>query len=272
MRNLDEINLALLSPSRTTVWTSIFPLFSGLFSLALAGQTLSGPLWGNPFQIAGLVMFAAACLGFFVPWIFKWDWQAKFFGVSFIFLGTLSMICIVPFLLLVFYGEFWWVFRFLIFFLYFSMHIVWCRRFFVLYRNIADSNELFSILYVEDEDAVYYLQEVDRYLIDKVFKLRQIPPDLFFAVPMVIALSMSFAIEFVREVVGLSFVHIFMAIAGLPISLMCFGIAAKAVLVFYYYPMKIRSRTGKRVYVDMNTFPDNLSGTMRKWKGANLRK
>lgn len=272
MRNLDKINLALLSPSRTTVWTSIFPLFAGLFSLALAGQTVPGPLWGNPLQIVGLVVFLVACLGFLVPWLFKWDWQAKFFGVSFIFLGTLSLICIVPFLLLVFYGESWWFFRFFIFLSYFLMHAAWCYRFIVFYRDIAESNELFSILYVEEEDAVYFFQEVDRYLIEKIFKFRQIPPDLFFAVPIVFAVSTSFAIEAVKELFGLSFVHIFMAIAGLPVSLMCFGIATKAVLVFYYYPMKIRSRTGKRVYVDMNTLPDNLVGIMKKWKGENSRK
>ena len=219
-----------------------------------------------------MVVFLVACLGFLVPWLFKWDWQAKFFGVSFIFLGTLSLICIVPLLLLVFYSNLWWPVRAFIFILYFLLHAAWCFRFIVFYKNISESNELFSIMYVEEEDAVYFFQEVDRYLIEKIFKFRQIPSDLIFAVPMVIAVSATFAIEVVKELVGLSFVHIFMVIAGLPVSLMCFGIAAKAALVFYYYPTKIWSRTGKRVYVDMNTLPDNLIGTVKKWKGANPRK
>lgn len=50
---------------------------------------------------------------------------------------------------------------------------------------------------------------------------------------------------------GIPFVHIFLMVGTLPISWMCTGLGYRSFLIFYRYPSKIRSETGKDVYVDL---------------------
>lgn len=51
--------------------------------------------------------------------------------------------------------------------------------------------------------------------------------------------------------VGIPFIHIFLTVAGLPITLMCLGLAVRGYLIFYYYPWMLKRTTGKEVYVLM---------------------
>ena len=106
-------------------------------------------------------------------------------------------------------------------------------------------------MYEEESDAVYYIRSGDEFLIDKYYKFSQMPRDRYFALFIVIALLMTPVMDAVCAFVGAPFVHIFLLVAMLPVSWMSFGFATRGFLIFYFYPTKIKRKTGKDVYVDL---------------------
>jgi len=92
------------------------------------------------------------------------------------------------------------------------------------------------------------------------------PSDLFVMICFSLSLVLVIFMGFIRAATGLPFIYTFMAVSGLPISLMCLGLATRGWLLFYFYPWKIRSVAGKSVYVDMESSPDKFEGRIRCWK------
>jgi hypothetical protein len=132
-----------------------------------------------------------------------------------------------------------------------ALTVWWCRRFVVFFRRVYADQNLWANLYVEEPDAVYYMQTYDKWLFEKKFKFPLNPSISSFIAPIVFAILLIPFTATVSVWVGLSFMYIFLALTAIPLSLLSLGWATKGYLVYYYYPWKIKRQTGKNVYVDM---------------------
>lgn len=175
--------------------------------------------------------------------------------------------CLVPCLCIVPYSRLPIDVRLGLLFIYSAIHIAWCWRFVVFYRKIANDTTLRRVLYEEEADAVYYMQRGDKHLLETQYKFHQLPQDRYFVLFLLLAFALVPLMDTARSVVGLPFIHIFLMIGTLPISLMGVGFAARGWLVFYAYPRQIKKDTGKRVYVNMSGKPNFIKPRKRAKSG-----
>lgn len=230
------------------------PFLLGIVCLPLAFSAAPSRSFSENF----LAIFCAATsvialLFMFIPRLFGWDWRSKYFGTPLFYLGTMGLVGIIPWLSIVFFSSLPLSTRLLLFGIYSGAIVFWCRRFVVYYRHIYLHAELRRFVYEEHDDVIYYLQQGDKTLFEKKLKLNQFPPNLMFVLFMALAFLMApFASSLARSA-GIPFIHIFLTVAGLPITLMCLGLAVRGYLIFYYYPWQLRRATGKEVYVLMAT-------------------
>lgn len=159
----------------------------------------------------------------------------------------------MPWLSIVFFSNLPGWIRLLLLGAYSASVVFWCRRFVVYYRQVFFDGNLRRFLYEENDDAIYYLQQGDKTLFEKTLKLDQVPPNLVFVLFMGLAFLMTPFASKLTRLVGIPFIHIFLTVAGLPITLMCLGLAVRGYLIFYYYPWQLKRTTGKEVYVLMAT-------------------
>jgi hypothetical protein len=246
----------MMKPCRFASMTAFLTLFFSSFSLALAdGAAPSVPFLENPILVVLSVLIVIGILLLCVPRLFRWNWEAKYFGVTLFHTGSIAFMCLIPCICVVLYSKLPIALRLGVFLAYFTIHIKWCWRFVVFYRKIFNDTELRGLLYQEDADAVYYMQRGDRNLLDTQFKFHELPRNRYFVIFLLMAFALFPIMGTVYKVFGLPFTHIFLMIGTLPISLMGVGFAARGWLVFYYYPYQIKKQTGKHVYVDMSGKP-----------------
>lgn len=234
------------------------PFFSGLGGWALAsGAAPNIPTVDNTVAGFSVGLVLLSLLFAPVPWVFKWGWHSRYFGAVAPLLGSAALSALIPLFCIAFYGRLpFWVSGCLIF-LEVGLIVWWCRRFVVFYRRIFADNRLFRSIYEEEDDAVYYLQRVDKWAMDK-FKFAQMPSSSMLLVPMILAFLLAPFMNSVTRFTGVPFTHVFLSIAGIPIVLLCLGLATRGYLIFYYYPAKIKRATGKDVYIDMASWPENF--------------
>jgi hypothetical protein len=163
----------------------------------------------------------------------------------------MGLIGIVPWLSIVLFSSLPVWIRLLLFGIYSSVIVFWCRRFVIYYRRIYFDADLRGLLYEEHDDVIYYLQQGDKTLFEQKLKLDQFPPDLMFVLSIALAFLMTPFASGLARLVGIPFVYIFLTVAGLTIAVMCLGIAVRGYLIFYYYPWQLKRTTGKEVYVLM---------------------
>lgn len=254
MRNLDGCNPDLAKPSRFARMGAIIPLVLGSVSATLAIGAAPGiPFQQNPaFLLSATVVMAALGMAF-LSLVCKWGWQAKWFGASLLNVGSLSLLFFVPCLCLLMYSKQPAYVGTILLAAAIAAHVWWCSRFLRLYRHILHDNGAAALLYQEEPDAVYYMQSVDKHLLDKRFRFQQIPRQRYFVLCLVLAFMLVPAIGAITALIGLPFVHIFLLVGSLPMSLMAAGLCTRAWLVFIHYPALIRRRTSKRVYVDLSS-------------------
>jgi hypothetical protein len=205
------------------------------------------------------VALVSACL----PKIFNWDWRAKYFGFSAIHFSSISLLGVIPWLCILLYSSLAPWEKSLLLIYYIAPNIWWCRRFVIYYRQIYGDRESRDMVYVEESDAVYYYQKNDNWLIEKKYKFKLFPSNLLTISPLAVAFLFAPWMTAVKAHVGLPFPHAFLAVASLPVVMMVLGLTIKCYLVFFHYPHKIKSETGKEVYVDMvhRTIPLKKSKT-----------
>jgi hypothetical protein len=247
----------MAKPARLASIGAFLPLVFSLLGIALAhGAAPTVALSKNPIIIFLCLIIASSCVMVAVPRAFSWDWETKYFGVSVFHLGSVALLGLVPFFCLVLYAQLPVAARICLLLVNVVLHAAWCHRFIRYYQKINGDDHFRRCLYQEDEDAVYYMQRGDKHLFEKHCKFNQIPEDRYFGTSLLLSFSLVPIMGTVKEVVGLPFVHSFLIIGALPISLMGAGLAIRGWLVFYFYPIQIRKITGKRVYVDMGGKPD----------------
>lgn len=252
MRDLDAINPTILRPSKfASISVGMLFLFV-LISVPLAyGAAPSIPLAENALVLLMGGVLALSSILAFLSVVFRWGWKAKYYGVFSLAVAGISFMGIVPCLAALLYGGApYWV-RVGIILFYIISHFFWCRKFFVLYRNVFNDTSLRSVVFEEEEDAVYYMRRGDNFLLEKHFKFSQTPRDRDFLLYMALALLMIPIMDIARTFLGLPFVHIFLIVAMLPVSWMSIGLAFRVYLIFYFYPARIKKATGKDVYVDL---------------------
>jgi hypothetical protein len=224
----------------------------------LASEATPHQPWiSTPLAKFCLLLCPVALVTAFMPKAFNWDWRTKYFGFITFHFSSVSLLGIVPWLCILLYGvpPAWE--KALLFLFYVVPTIWWCGRFVTYYGKIYTDKDLRGLVYVEEPDAIYYMQRNDTWLIEKKYKLKVLPTNLLIVIPMAFAFLLAPWIRTVQMHVGLPFPHIFLTIASLPIVMMVLGLATKCYLVYYYYPRIINLETGKEVFVDMvnQTFP-----------------
>ena len=262
MRDLDAINPQIARPNTLTSYLFFLPFFAGLGGWALAdGAAPNVPFNDNPIAVFSIGLLLLSLLLAPVPWLFKWDWRSRYFGSGLFLLGAFALTGLIPLLCIVVYGRLprWVSWGFLLFEV--GLIVWWCRRFVLLYRRISADTELWKRIYVEESDVVYYLQRADKWAMEEKFKFAQMPSSMLMLLPMIIAFLLVPFMSSVTRFVGVPFTHVFLTIAGIPIVLLCLGLATRGYLIFYYYPWKIKRATGKNVYVDMASWPPDLEST-----------
>jgi hypothetical protein len=234
----------------------IIPIFMGLGAWALADGAARNASSHNNFpEVLGLGIVVLALVASPVPYLFRWDWKAKYFGAGFLCLATGSILGLYPILCLALFSSLPLVLRLSVALIQAAIIAKWCYRFVEIYKKIAEDRALFQCIYAEEGEAVYYLQQADKHLIDRKLKFSQLPSSGTFLLALLIAFSLvPFAFP-VARLIGLPFTHIFLAIAAAPLTLMFLGLSTKMWLVYYFYPSKIMRETHKPVYVDISSQP-----------------
>lgn len=254
LKNLDCLNPEIARPRTLASVGALMPFLLGIACLPLALSAAPSRAFSDNFlAIFCAVLSVVAFFFMLIPRIFRWDWRSRYFGTPLIYLGTMGSVGIVPWLSIVLFSSLPLLTRLLLFGLYSGAIIFWCRRFVVYYRHIYLDVNLRCLVYEEHDDAIYYLQQGDKILFEKKLKLDQFPPNFMFLLFMALAFVMTPFASSLARLVGIPFIHIFLTVAGFPITLLCLGMAVRGYLIFYYYPWHLKRTTGKEVYVDMVT-------------------
>lgn len=250
MRDLDRANLEMARPSSLASIGAFLPLlFGGMSLLLVDGASMDTPVLANPLSVLCIVVCALSAVLMVVPRVFDWGWDAKYFGVSMLYIGSTASLGGVSWLCFLFFGLPPLPVRVLLFLVYLAVLIAWCFRTVAFYRKVRDR------LYREEGDAVYYLWDHDRRLV-KINRFSMSPNGWSYLIAIALTCLALAYIRPLTELTGLPFTHIVLGIVMLPADMLTLSSATKGFLLFYYYPGKIFRETGKKVYVDMGSKPD----------------
>jgi hypothetical protein len=259
LRDLDSINGAAKSTGYVFAISLIISVFMGSGGWALAtGAAPTLPLSENYLKVFSLSIIFFSIIAFPIPLIFKWNWEAKYFGAGLIPFASGSILGLYPIFCITLYSSLPLLIRIAFLLLEVILIIHWCNRFTKIYRRIYNEKKLYNYIYAEDSTAVYYLQQADKKIITKQFKFQQFPSLKFCALSFISAFSLIPFATSLSNIIGLPFIHIFLAIGATPLNLMFLGLSTKMWLVYYFYPMRIHKETQKRVYVDMSSQPKDF--------------
>ena len=260
MRNLDSINGAAKSTKFIFSISLVIPIFMGFAAWALAtGAAPSLALHDNYLALLGLGISSLAILALPVPYIFRWNWETKYFGASVLSLSSAAIIGIYPTLCVAFYGSPPIFLRFLLVLFEFILIFGWCRRFADIYKNIYLKKTLFCCIYIEEPCGIYYSQQGDKKVIESLLNFKQFPSSIYFIISSLIAFSLFPFATTISRLAGVPFIHIFLTIFATPLNLLFLGLATRGWLVFYFYPMKIKREKNKPIYVDISSRPPKIT-------------
>ena len=232
--------------------TACLPILMSLVSLPLAyGAAPHIALTENPVARLLFLILVTSILLALISVMLRWDWRIKYYGIALLFGASISLLAIVPLLTLLIFGSLALWLKLSILAFYLISHIMWCRKFSILYDDAFENEALRNILYEEEADAIYYMRSADHYLLNKYYNFSQMPRDRYFALFILLALALIPMMSSLRKFVGVPFPHAFLLVGMLPVSWMSFGFAFRAYLICYRYPAKIKHATGKEVLVDV---------------------
>ena len=252
MKDLDSINPAFMRPSRFSRIGALGALLLALVSIPFAyGPVPDVPLGRNPIVLMLFIILAISIGLILIPPFMKWDWRAKYFGCSALCMVSFAFFSVIPCLVLFIYGKAPFVVDALVIVIYGLSHILWCRKFLIIYKHIYENAALREIVYPEESDAIYYSQRGDKYLLEKIFRFSQAPRDRYFISSIALACLLIPVMGELKSLMGIPVEHIFLIIGALPVSLMFTGLVMRSYLIFYKYPARLRKASGKEVYVDL---------------------
>lgn len=228
MRYLNGINSAAKSTKHTFASSLVISVFMGLGAWALAnGAAPSLPLRENYLEIFGLGIVAFSFVALPIPFIFKWNWETKYFGAGLLPFATGSILGIYPILCIALYSSLPSSICIAIVLLEAILITQWCNRFAKIYRAVYCDKVLFHYMYVEDSKEIYYLQKADKKNIEKLLRFQQFPSSKFAALSLLAAFSLVPFATPISRIFGLPFIHVFLAIGATPLNLMFLGLSTK---------------------------------------------
>lgn len=231
---------------------AVLPFLMGGMGWLLAGPATAGlPFSHAPLSICCAATMLAGMMLFFLPRLFRWDWNIRYFGLASLQLASVSLPGVIPWLCIVVYSKAGFWLRAGVFVIYALPAIWWCFRFVAYYAKVMADKSLRNSIYVEESDAVYYLQKNDNWLLQHRFKFSQIPNIAMIVLMAILPFVLYLAAHRISAFLGAPFMNLFMAILFFPFVLLSLGIATRGYLIFYRYPGEIRRRSGKAIYVDM---------------------
>jgi hypothetical protein len=263
LRDLDKINAVAVSTGYLFRISLILPIFMGAISFTLATGSAPGvPLGDNYLAISGILISLIGIISLPISYLFQWDWRTKFCGASLFGLASFACLGIYPLLCIVFYSHMNIWIKIVIVFAEAIAICLWCARFVKIYRFIYNDKEIFDSIYFGENSVVYYRQKENIRVVEHRLKFSETPPGWSFLVCLVLAFCPAILKRKVIEYVGLPITHVILAIGTIPITLWVLGIATKMWLIYFTYPAKILSKSGKRTYLDMNSedVPRMVSG------------
>lgn len=252
MKELDETNPEFAKPERILPIGVIMPFFVGGMSWVFSSEAAPNtPFLKDPLSIFCATIMLVGCVSSILSKICKWDWRVQYFGLGAFYMGSISLLGIIPWLCVVLYSFLSMAVRLFLLLAYSSIAIWWCWRFVACYRQIMADEKWYGRIYVEDEDVFYYLQKNDSWILSNVYNFMQMPP-----VPVFISIFLLGFVVFpfagiVSSSMGLPVMYIFMTTSFFPLVLMSLGLMTRGYLIYYHYPQKIRKINRKEVYVDM---------------------
>jgi hypothetical protein len=252
LKNLDALNPEIAAPRTFSSTLAVLPLLLGILCLPLAFSAApSLPFAGNGPALLCAIQSIISFFLIIIPRIFRWDWRTKYFGVPLLYVGSVSIVGIIPWLGILCFSILPIWFKFLVFWSYVGPIVWWCTRFSNYYTQVFANEQLRKMLYEEDIDAIYYHQRNDDLLFKKRTDLTHFPSNSFFILSFALAGAILPFSSVLGNITGTPMIHWILAIIGLPIVLTCFGFSARAILIFYYFPYSLKRETGKDVYVIM---------------------
>jgi hypothetical protein len=238
----------------------VLPIVMGCGAWALAvGASPGQALRDNYLGMLGLGIAFSAIFALPIPYIFRWNWESKYFGAAALCLSSGSIIGLYPALCVAQYSSLPALARLTLIFSECFLIFKWCKRFVNIYKVIYSKKSLFDYIYKEESSGVYYSQRADKKVIEKMLKFEQFPHWKYFVLSGFAAFSLTPFATLVSNVFGIPFIHIFLAVFAIPLNLMFLGLTTRAWLIFYFYPAKIKRRTNKPVYVDISSTPPECS-------------
>src|SRR5690242_3647386 len=136
MRDLDRINSGLLQPSKLSLISAFILAVLTLLSVPLiTGAAPNIPLAENPIAVVTFLILGISSIMTLASFTFKWRWNAKYYGISFLSFASISYLGLIPCLALVLYGTAPYWAKLLIILIYSISIFSWCRKFSVLYAN-----------------------------------------------------------------------------------------------------------------------------------------
>lgn len=234
----------------------VIPLFSGFGAWALASGVASDVSTSvNYLEKFGILLMVLTILSAPIPYIFHWTHESKYFGASLFPFASGALLGIYPALCIVAYSNLPIVGRLLVVVVEAIAVWRWCARFGKIYFIIERDLRLFRLIYKEQNNAVFYLQQGDKRVIEQELRFNSIPSGWFFFGMLLAAILITPFASDVSRLVGTPFIHVFLALSMFPTALLFLGLATKMWIVHYVYPIRIERVTGKRVYVDLSSSP-----------------
>lgn len=223
---------------------------------ALARGAIHGQsLMSEPVSIFCMSLIFVSLCTVFIPPLFKWDWQAKYFGVISFQISSVALLALVPLFCFVLYGAPPIAIRAAIFLLYVGVNVYWCVRFVIYYRGLMNNPAFAKVMYEAEVDGTYFMQKGEERIFTNQMKFKIYPSNILFLLCGAAAFATVPFISLVTKASGLPYTHIFLLILGLPISMFGLGIGTRGWLIYIYNPILIAKATGKPVFVDMTGVP-----------------
>lgn len=215
MKDLDSLNPAIAAPRTFLSTLAIMPMILGILGLPIAFA--AAPSLPFSHNVPALICAAQSVISAFlivIPRLFRWDWRTKYFGLPLFYVGSVSIVGVIPWLSIVCFSVLpVWV-RVVVLCSYVVPIIWWCKPFVVYYHETFSNERLRHMLYQEDADAIYYLQHNDAQLLKKRKELTHCPSTLFFVLAMATAgATVTFSAPLIN-LTGTPLIHLFLTIIG----------------------------------------------------------
>ena len=94
----------MFRPNRMAANGAFLPLVFGVMSLVLVnGASMDTPVLANPLSLLCIVVCTLSALMMVIPRVFNWGWDARYFGVCVLYLGSTASVGVVKGFLLFYY-------------------------------------------------------------------------------------------------------------------------------------------------------------------------